>query len=172
MPYARIATLDDGESPRLANHLRSANFDELDDGILQSIARAHDDGPGGFMTIIHWRHGEATRRACDACAYPHRQPAFEVTFMACWNPQRAASDGSIHIDNVWAAVGGEGRPAYVGMVGSDESYRPEAHYGKNLERLLVVKGIYDPNNSIGPRMNAARGGTDPVPMPVGNASPI
>lgn len=150
MPYARIATLDDTETPRLANHLRSANFDELDDNILRSIARAHDDGPGGFMTILHWRHGEATRRAYDACAYPHRQPAFEITFMACWKPGSATPDGPIHVDNVWAAVRGEGRPAYVGMVGSDESCRPEALYGKNLERLLVTRGIYDRNTALGP----------------------
>ncbi len=163
MRYARIATLDDGEAQRFANHLRSANFDELDDNILQSIARAHDDGPNGFMTILHWRHGEATRRACDACAYPHRQPAFEITFMSCWNPRRAAPDSHIHVDDVWAAVRGAGRPVYVGMVDSDESYRPEAHYGKNLERLLVAKGVYDRRNSIGPRMNdAARGGTGAV----------
>ena len=92
-------------------------------------------------------HGAVTRVPSTATAYPHRQPGFNLLLIASWT-DRDQTDACI----AWARelfdalLPHTADRAYMNYLSADDHDRVHEAYGPNLERLVQLKGRYDPDN--------------------------
>ncbi len=135
-------------TPGARNYWKSHNFGDLSDETIAVLLRYAGDLPSDFSEIFIAQVGGATSRVSgDATAYVGRDAAFVLNVHTRW--EEAADDDRCV---AWAreffdatlpeAIDG----AYVNFMTAEESGRVEAAYGANYERLVAVKGEYDPNN--------------------------
>ena len=135
-------------TPDARNYWKSHNFTELADGALNSIIEFAGKLPSPQCEIfIGLIAGAANRIAADAMAYGHRDARFVLNVHGRWDE---ATDDQKCIG--WAreffkasapyASGG----AYINFMTAEEGDRVAAAYGYNYERLVEIKGRYDPEN--------------------------
>jgi len=154
MPFAGWQTaFDPLLTPGARNYWKSHNFPALGDELIDILRRYIDKLPTPLSEIFIGQMGGASGRiASDATAYAQRDAAYVMNVHTRWE---SASDDARCI--AWArelfeatrpfATGG----VYVNFMPFDEGDRVESAYGKNYERLLVLKRKYDPDNLF--RMN-------------------
>jgi hypothetical protein len=110
------------------------------------------------MVIEHF-HGEVTRVAPDATAFPHREPGYNLAITGEWLEASETETNVRWVRETFAALEPYMAPqVYVNYLGDDESGRTRNAYGGNYERLVEVKRRYDPNNLF--RLNQ---NIDPAP---------
>jgi len=149
IPYPAIQTAFDALYPAgLQNYWRAHVFDELSD---EAIER-HIDGSSRLPTplsgvLVYPIDGAAARVGASETPWAHRSARFsEVIFGT--DPDPAKFD-DLHAWTVefWEALrphAGEG--AYVNFMGEDGQKRTRPSYGGNYDRLVELKGKYDPEN--------------------------
>lgn len=148
-PYAAWQTiLDPLLTPGMRNYWKSHDFtslgDETIDVLLQFAARI----PDPQCEIAFAQLGGAVSRVPDgATAYTHRDAAFVLNVHGRWaDPVKddACVDWALELFHAAApyATGG----VYVNFLTAEEGDRVGAAYGSNLDRLVELKGRYDPTN--------------------------
>ena len=141
-------------TPGARNSLKSHNFTELGDGLIDTLVDYGSRLPSPQSEIFIAQMGGATNRvAPDATAYPHRDVEFIMNVHTRWD---AADQDSVCI--AWArefydatepfATGG----VYVNFISEDED-RIRGAYGANYARLSEVKVKYDPDNFFSVNQN-------------------
>jgi FAD/FMN-containing dehydrogenase len=161
MPYPVINTLLDGAFPKGAlNYWKSAFFTELSDAAVQTMVEAFEATPSIMcgMVIEHF-HGQVTRIAPTATAYPHRQPGYNLVITGEWDDP-AKTDATIAwVRETFAALDPFTAPqVYVNYMAEDDSAKIRTAYGPNWDRLVELKRRYDPGNLF--RLNQ---NIDPTP---------
>ena len=142
------------------NYWKSAFFTELSDAAVQTMVDAFEAAPSTMsgMVIEHF-HGEVTRVAPDATAFPHREPGYNLAITGEWLEASETETNVRWVRETFAALEPYMAPqVYVNYLGDDESGRTRNAYGGNYERLVEVKRRYDPNNLF--RLNQ---NIDPAP---------
>lgn len=149
MPYPVVNTLLDGGFPKGAlNYWKSAFLTDLSDDVIAIVLDAYARVPSPMSAIIiEHLHGEATRVAPTATAYPWRDTGFSVLIIAQW-----ADPADTHTNIAWAqALMQQLRPhlsdrRYMNYMSADDAGFVREAYGPNYDRLVELKRSYDPTN--------------------------
>ena len=149
MPYPTMNTLLDAGFPRGArNYWKSAFFKELDQGAMDVMVEALEKAPSimSGMLIEHF-HGHVTRVAPTDTAFPHRQEGYSLVLIAEW-AEPSADEANINWarESFRALAPYMADAFYVNYLDNDDVDRVRAAYGPNWERLVRLKGRYDPDN--------------------------
>ena len=144
-------------TPGARNYWKSHNFTTLPDKLLDAVVEYIGKLPSPECEIFFGAIGGATTRpAPDAMAYAHRDAQYVMNVHGRW---RDAADDARCM--AWArdyfnasapfASGG----VYVNFLTADEIGRVRSAYGSNFDRLVQIKGKYDPNNLFRTNQNIA-----------------
>ncbi len=141
------AAFDPLLAPGARNYWKSHNFTELSDGLLEVVLDYAGRLPSNVSEIFFARLGGAAAAvAPDATAYPHRDAAYAMNVHTRWEDadrdQECIQWAREFFDATAPhATGG----VYVNFIPDDEDRVREA-YGVNYDRLVELKGKYDPGN--------------------------
>lgn len=135
-------------TPGARNYWKSHNFSELSDGAIDSVIEYAARLPSSQCEIfIGLVSGQANRVPKEATAYAHRDAKFVLNVHSRWEKpeaDEACISWARDFFNATAryAMGG----VYVNFLTQDETDRIPAAYGPNYDRLVQLKGQYDPTN--------------------------
>jgi FAD/FMN-containing dehydrogenase len=137
-------------SPGARNYWKSHNFTQLSDGAIDCMIQFAGCMPSS-QTEVFVGHiaGAANRVPPTATAYFHRDAQFVMNVHGRWNTDSADEmciDWARAFFRASAPYASEG--AYVNFMTADEDRRVAAAYGANYERLVQIKGKFDPDNSF------------------------
>jgi FAD/FMN-containing dehydrogenase len=150
MPYPVMNTLLDAGYPAGAlNYWLSSFTTGMSDDLIETVIQRFESVPSPMSAILfeHF-HGEVTRIAPTATAVPHREEGFNLLLPSEWLDP-ADNDANIAWTKDTFAAVSEHLVArrwlnYLGDDQNDDAIR--AAYGPNYDRLVEVKGTYDPQN--------------------------
>ena len=150
IPYNTMNTLmDDGFPKGALNYWKSSFLSELSDDAIDVIydCFARCPTPMGAIVLEHF-HGEATRIAVDATAFPHRQVGYNLLILGEWVDPSTTDACIAWVRNTYKALEPFMTSArYVNYMADDETADAVATaYGPNYTRLQKVKKAYDPDN--------------------------
>jgi FAD/FMN-containing dehydrogenase len=148
-PYAEWQQAFDALlTPGSRNYWKSHNFDELNDGALDTVLEYTGRLPSPQCEIfISYLKGAATRVPTDATAYAHRNAKFIMNVHARWEDAkdddtcRDWARAFFKASTPYASAG-----AYVNFMTGDEGNTEATAYGSNYSRLTQIKKQYDPDN--------------------------
>jgi FAD/FMN-containing dehydrogenase len=149
MPYPVMNTVLDDAFPKGAlNYWKSAFLTELSDEVIAIFMDAYANVPSPMSAIIlEHLHGQATRVAPSATAYPWRDPGYTVLVIAQW-----ADPADTQTNVAWAQeLMQQLRPhlserRYMNYMSADDAGFVREAYGPNYDRLVELKRTYDPTN--------------------------
>jgi FAD/FMN-containing dehydrogenase len=150
MPYPVMNTLLDAGYPAGAlNYWLSSFTTGMSDDLIDTVIQRFESVPSPMSAILfeHF-HGEVTRIAPTATAVPHREEGFNLLLPSEWLDPAETDANIAWTKDTFAAVS-EHLVArrwlnYLGDDQNDDAIR--AAYGPNYDRLVEVKGKYDPQN--------------------------
>jgi FAD/FMN-containing dehydrogenase len=151
MPYALVNAFLDGGYPKGAlNYWKSAFLDGLPDDAIDTMVERFAICPSP-MTAMGFEvfHGAVTRVPVEAMAVPHREPGYNLVITSVWLDPVATDENIAWTRDTFDAM----QPfvtarQYVNYQSADESDQDQVRiaYGPNYDRLVEVKGKYDPDN--------------------------
>jgi hypothetical protein len=149
MPYAVLQSARDEGFPSGRRHYwKSGWLRELTDGAIGTLMKFLPQMPSPASSAgLQQLHGEASRVASSATAFPHRAEQYDFLVLSQWS-EATDSDRNIH----WTRALFEAmRPhleesVYVNNLGDEGQGRVRAAYGENYPRLAAAKRTYDPDN--------------------------
>jgi FAD/FMN-containing dehydrogenase len=107
------------------------------------------------MVVEHF-HGEVTRIAPTATAYPHREPGYNLVLTGQWlDPAEDAVNIAWVRDTFAALAPYMSDRAYVNYLNDDDGDRVRSAYGPNWDRLVQIKRQFDPDNLFHLNQNIA-----------------
>jgi len=144
-----VNTLLDGGFPAGAlNYWKSAFLTHLSDDVIAIVLDAYANVPSPMSAIIlEHLHGQATRVAPTATAYPWRDEGYSVLIIAQW-----ADPADTQTNIGWAqTLMQQLRPhlsehRYMNYMSADDAGLVHEAYGPNYARLVDIKRTYDPTN--------------------------
>jgi FAD/FMN-containing dehydrogenase len=149
MPYPAVNTMLDDAFPRGAlNYWKSAFLTELSDAAVRTMIEAFEAAPSIMSGIVieHF-HGEVCRIDPTATAYPHREPGYNLVLTGQWLDPAETDTNLAWVRDTFSALEPYTAPrGYVNYLADDEGDRVPTAYGPNYDRLVQVKGRYDPQN--------------------------
>jgi FAD/FMN-containing dehydrogenase len=158
LPYPVINTLlDDGFPKGARNYWKSAFFTELSPEAIGVMAEQFSKTPSimSGMVVEHF-HGEVTRIAPTATAYPHREPGYNLVLTGQWlDPAEDAVNIAWVRDTFAALAPYMSDRAYVNYLNDDDGDRVRSAYGPNWDRLVQIKRQFDPDNLFHLNQNIA-----------------
>jgi FAD/FMN-containing dehydrogenase len=148
MPYRALQAMLDPLSPYgLRNYWRGLYLKGLSDDLVGEYLRLRPEGLSPLSFLILFQHGGAVSRVDEgATAFGHREPAFMVHPIACW---QESADDERHlkwVNDVTEAMqpfttGG----VYLNFMADED--RVQAGYGSGkYQELVELKRKYDPDN--------------------------
>jgi FAD/FMN-containing dehydrogenase len=97
--------------------------------------------------IIEEFHGEVTRVAPTATAYPHREPGYDLLLISQWTDPADTEAGIAWARETFDALSPYmADRSYMNYLPADDHDRVDQAYGPNYERLVELKRRYDPEN--------------------------
>ena len=158
MPYPVVNTLlDDGFPKGARNYWKSAFFTELTDEAVGTMVDAFERTPSPMtgMVIEHF-HGAVSRIDPTATAFPFRTPGYNLVIASEWLDPKDDDANIAWARDTFATLSPFMAPTtYVNYLGADDGDRIKAAYGPNWDRLVELKGRYDPDNLFRLNQNIA-----------------
>lgn len=154
MPYLEHQRrLDDAYVEGYRNYWKSNVYTELSDAFIETVMEYVDPIPSRLtMVFFEWMGGAIAEADHDATAFPHRDKAFAFTAAPRWNdPGRDDELIAWCRDLHEAVVPYSADGVYVNYLDGDEAERVRSAYGDRYDRLVDLKGKWDPENLF--RMN-------------------
>lgn len=131
-------------------YFTDAFFDELPDGLIETLARAAGERPStGCEIDLHHMGGAAGRVGPEQTAFANRSARFTMNAYACWDDP---GDDAAHRD--WARAvkaacqpfaAGRGYVNFASEVGTTDDVRDTYGHAR-YERLTQIKRRWDPTN--------------------------
>jgi FAD/FMN-containing dehydrogenase len=148
MPYTVIQSLLDPLWQRgIFAYFKATNLARLDDGLIDTLCKLHQDTPGAQCEIhVHQMGGAVARVPETATAFAERAMPFVLNAVTGFHDRQATA---AHVDWARSVIGAAadastGR-AYVNFLGdadqASSSYGPDTY-----RRLAALKNTYDPTN--------------------------
>ncbi|MGH3110522.1 MAG: FAD-binding oxidoreductase [Gaiellaceae bacterium] len=155
MPYIEAQSLLDEDYPDgWRYYWKSANLDELGDGVLDSLARSADAAPSHHSTIDLWFHGGALDRLDPSATAFGARPAYLVGVEANWEPGQPDDENIAWARQAIADLepfsSGGGYLNFPGNFEGGETLLRASYGARNFERLQALKNELDPDNLFAP----------------------
>ncbi|MEV4264127.1 FAD-binding oxidoreductase [Kribbella sp. NPDC049584] len=149
MPYPALNSAFDALYPKGLQHYWKASFaTELTDEAIQVHVRRGRDVPVVNSTVhIYPIDGAVHRVTADGTAFAYRNANFATVIAGMW-PDPAQNEANIdwvrsyYDDLVPESEAG----GYINFMAEDDQGRIRENYRQNYDRLVEVKGKYDPGN--------------------------
>lgn len=127
---------------------RSQQLDELSDRAIDTLVDSLAPFPGELTTAYLGPHdGAVSRVPSDATAYAHRSSAHELHVFPGWLDPTHDTDNIAWANQVHDAMRPFGNDrVYVNLLGDMEAERIPRAYADNYQRLVELKGKWDPDN--------------------------
>jgi FAD/FMN-containing dehydrogenase len=149
MPYALIQKTFDATAPSgLLNYWKSSFVQDLSNEVIEEMVAAYAVVPSALSSLVVEHLGGAVGRVRDGdTAFSHRRAEYNITAASLW---REANESEHNIDwarRLWDGIHSPADAVYANYMSDDEGdQRVRAAFGRNYERLVVVKNRYDPAN--------------------------
>jgi hypothetical protein len=149
MPYPALNSAFDGLYPPGLQHYWKANFvTDLTDEAIDAHVEHGAQVPVLQSTVhIYPVNGACHRVSPDATAFAYREANFATVIAGMW-PDPTQNEGNIKwvrdYYEATAPLSEEG--GYINFMSEDDQDRIRSNYKGNYERLVEVKGKYDPDN--------------------------
>jgi FAD/FMN-containing dehydrogenase len=150
MPYPASNTLLDEAYPKGAlNYWKSSFVRDLDDAFLDAVIERFASTPSPMTAIaLEHFHGAVTRIGATDTAVPHRDEGYNLLITSVWMDPATTEENLAWTRESFDAFS----PHFVDrrwlnyLVDDDGTDAVRAAYGPNYDRLVEVKGRYDPEN--------------------------
>jgi FAD/FMN-containing dehydrogenase len=149
IPYPAMNTGGDWLfSKGLLSYWKSAFFSELSDDAVDVIVDAFERAPSKrCVLVVEELHGAVTRVPPEATAFPHREPGFDLLLISQWTDPADTEAGIAWARETFDALGPYmADRSYTNYLAADDHDRVRQAFGPNYDRLVEVKGHYDPEN--------------------------
>jgi FAD/FMN-containing dehydrogenase len=150
MPYALIQKTFDATAPSgLLNYWKSSFVQALSDEVIEEMVAAYAAVPSALSSVVVEHLGGAVGRVpYGATAFSHRQAEYSITAASLWREPNESEHNIDWTRRLWEAIPSPaGDAVYANYLSDDEGdQRVRAAFGRNYERLVVVKNRYDPAN--------------------------
>lgn len=148
MPYPAVNTMLDAGFPAGRRYYWNSSFmPALSDEAIEVLVRRFADCPSPMSGVaIEHFHGAVTRIPVTATAVPHRDPSFNILIAGAWEDPAADEANAAWVRATYREL----EPffsdrRYANYLSADDGHVRSA-YGVNYDRLVEVKGKYDPAN--------------------------
>lgn len=150
IPYSQVAAMIDDAAPiGIRDYWKSDYVAELNDDLIDDVCQAFAQVPSPQTAILMlYAHGEVTRYASDATAFPHRANAFDIVVSTGWTDEADDDVNTAWGRGLGAKINRFSVGVYVNTLGNEGEERVRAAYGANYDRLVAVKNQYDPTNVL------------------------
>jgi hypothetical protein len=152
--YVAIQKSWDWTDPRtVGSYLKSGFVTGISPEVIDRLLDGFEPDPSRRTSIFFQQSGGAIGRVSpDATAFAHRHATHNMFCTVSWDP---AQDPGGHIDYIrrwWATLEPSTNGWYTNEISNESFAKVRANYQGNFERLVQVKGRYDPTNLF--RLNA------------------
>ncbi len=149
MAYTTLQNSPDaGFPPGRRHYWKSSYLKELGEEAIEIMAEYVSEMPSPATGVgLQQMHGVASRVDPTATAFPHRDEHYDFLILSQWADPAESERNVEWTRSLFEAMEpffGEG--VYVNNLGDEGEDRVRAAYGANYERLLDLKGKYDPTN--------------------------
>jgi hypothetical protein len=148
-PYVDQQRMTDAAFPAGSYYYTKGDFlADLTDEAIDVLARYAATKPSPLSgVLIQTVCGAASRVASDAMAFPHRRFPYAPIIVSQWLDPADSEKNVGWARDLWKALQPfAGGGAYVNDLGHDDEDRVRVAYGRNYQRLAVLKKRYDPEN--------------------------
>ena len=149
MAYTALQSAPDaGFPPGRRHYWKSSYLKELSDEAIEVMVRFVSEMPSPTTGVgLQQMHGAASRVDPTATAFPHRDEHYDFLILSQWADPAESERNVEWTRSLFEAMepsfeGG----VYVNNLGDEGEDRVREAYGANYERLLTLKGKYDPTN--------------------------
>lgn len=158
--YVGLQSQNDWTQPFGLNYYNKSGFSqELTDDAVGLILDVFQSSPHPFSLFMTLEGGAIGRLAPDATAFPNRDALYWLAISGQWEDP-AISDERISVMRAdWQRLQPLTNGFYTNSAMNESDARYRSNYGKNLQRLVVLKDKYDPSNLF--RLNANVSPTTP-----------
>jgi len=149
MSYVDLQRGGDGGFPQGRRHFWKAGFlRRLEPGAIDTLIHFAGMRPSPHTQIgLQQMHGAAVRVSAADTAFAHRREQWDCLMLSQWDRPADDERNIRWTRDLYAAMEPYLEQAvYVNDLGDDESDRIRAAYGANYDRLVAIKGKYDPDN--------------------------
>ena len=149
MAYTTLQSAPDaGFPPGRRHYWKSSYLKELSEEAIEVMAEYVSEMPSPATGVgLQQMHGAASRVDPTATAFPHRDEHYDFLILSQWADPAESERNVEWTRSLFEAMDPffeEG--VYVNNLGDEGEDRVRAAYGANYERLLDLKGKYDPTN--------------------------
>ncbi len=149
MAYATLQSAPDaGFPPGRRHYWKSSYLKELSEEAIEILTEYVSEMPSPSTGVgLQQMHGAASRVEPTATAFPHRDEHYDFLILSQWGEPAESERNVEWTRSLFGAMepffeGG----VYVNNLGDEGEDRVREAYGANYERLLALKGKYDPTN--------------------------
>jgi FAD/FMN-containing dehydrogenase len=149
MAYTTLQSAPDaGFPPGRRHYWKSSYLKELSEEAIEVMAEYVSEIPSPATGVgLQQMHGAASRVDPTATAFPHRDEHYDFLILSQWADPAESERNVEWTRSLFEAMepyfeGG----VYVNNLGDEGEDRVREAYGANYERLLALKGKYDPTN--------------------------
>jgi FAD/FMN-containing dehydrogenase len=152
--YVAIQKSWDWTDPRtVGSYLKSGFVTGIDPEVVDRLLDGFDPDPSRRTSIFFQQSGGAIGRVpSNATAFAHRDATHNMFCTVSWDPSQ---DRTPHVDYIkrwWATLEPSTNGWYTNEISNESFAKVRANYQGNFDRLVQVKGRYDPTNLF--RLNA------------------
>ena len=140
-PYSSELTVPPAASVGTGVFLR-----ELNDDVIDRFAMAISAAPLSANAVWNDFHGAVTRVPPEAMAFPLRHRGFDLFISVPWETEQDRRQAVDWVDRLARELRPFGRGVYVNNLNENEDNRVREAFGVNYDRLVQIKGRYDPTN--------------------------
>jgi FAD/FMN-containing dehydrogenase len=149
MPYPAIQSFFDEDYPAgLWSYTKSHYLDYLDGASIAALAAAAAALPARSFIDLHHLEGAPSRIDSEATAFDHRQARYAVVFGGVCEDKTGFAECRAWAQEHWSALASHATgSAYSNFMADADENAVRAAWGpQKYERLVAVKGKYDPAN--------------------------
>lgn len=149
MSYCTMQRLLDEAFPAgRRNYWKSSYLRTLSDEAIDVLIERASQVPSPYSAVIIERYtGMASRISQNETAFPHRLEPYNLHIFSAWTNPSEDDRNTQWTQQFWESMQEfSSGSVYVNFLGAEGDKRVQAAFGKNYERLALLKKKYDPSN--------------------------